>query len=423
MYFPEVIDGGPATSRWQTSLRFLNPNTITTANILINFYSDNGKPLALDFGSGLQTTLSVSVPPNGTATLRSRMASSTILTGWAIAAATIPVQGVLFLKPIQNITPAAELSMPATLPSPRFRSTATKFLGLGVSNVYSDGPISASIAVFDSNGNTMGTRIIIVPALGHSFVTLNQLFPSLSDTFSGSVDISTSGPQLQFAAWGLNSDSATGVSSSLPPGLQSWPIDHWDRIWLVYRKVLWAAQTVLTPNGVNLAPVRLDISYEPIVNAMAKRDGTIQINIALSELISDSPSELAFAVAHELGHIVQYRTGIFAFYPDNPEFDADQWGMLLSLVAGFDPYASAGTLAKLSMATGDASLISQAFDSLSGDLHGSFNTRIDNVYNVMVAICSTPDYASFCSLHKGGVHPHLPPAAPLVSEPKPTPHE
>ncbi len=108
----------------------------------------------------------------------------------------------------------------------------------------------------------------------------------------------------------------------------------------------------------------------------------MNIEASLSELISDSPSELAFAAAHEMGHTMQYRTGTNFFDP-NAEPDADQWGMAISLVAGYDPYAAAGTLAKLSMATNDAGLVSRVFDNFSGDLHGSFNNRIQEILETM----------------------------------------
>ena len=39
------------------------------------------------------------------------------------------------------------------------------------------------------------------------------------------------------------------------------------------------------------------------------------------------------------------------------EVDADIWGTLISMSAGYDPYAAAGTLAKLSMATGASGLV------------------------------------------------------------------
>jgi hypothetical protein len=107
----------------------------------------------------------------------------------------------------------------------------------------------------------------------------------------------------------------------------------------------------------------------------------------------------------------------FIFSP-NPEFDADEYRMLFSLLAGYDPYAAAGALAKLNMATGQAGLLSQIFDNFSGDLHGSFDNRIAAVFNTIGAICATPQAASSCAAYKAVVHPHFPSGTPLANPPK-----
>ena len=141
----------------------------------------------------------------------------------------------------------------------------------------------------------------------------------------------------------------------------------------------------------------------------------------LAELISDSESELAFVVAHELGHIIQARIGQLALVPGNIELDADEYGLYLSLAAGYDPYGAAGALAKLSMASGTAGLLNQNFDNLAAvagtDLHGSFNNRLALIFQSMQALCSLQVAQSFCTQYKSLFHPHLPAAAPLMVRP------
>lgn len=190
-----------------------------------------------------------------------------------------------------------------------------------------------------------------------------------------------------------------------------------DRIWLVYNKVFTAAHAILTPNGINLGerPITLDISQEPEINAFASsndHNDRVQINLALSELISDSPSELAFIIGHELAHIVQFRLGRSVFVSDNSELDADQMGLLFSLAAGFDPYAGAGALAKMEMASNRADLVSQRFLD-HYDIHRSLNTRIAAMFDLLVAVCSDAEYRSFCGMYKSLIHPHFPDVAPL----------
>jgi hypothetical protein len=118
-----------------------------------------------------------------------------------------------------------------------------------------------------------------------------------------------------------------------------------------------------------------------------------------------------------MGHLYQQRTGRVDFEPTNREFDADVWGTLLALSAGYDPYAASGALAKLAMATGRAGLTTQFEDQLAADAHKSFNTRIDTVYDAMIKACSLEEVRPVCSFYKDIIHPHLPPSAPLMREP------
>ena len=141
------------------------------------------------------------------------------------------------------------------------------------------------------------------------------------------------------------------------------------------------------------------------------------MNLALSELISDSPSELAFAIGHEMGHIYQQQNAGMQLFDSDIEFDADQWGVILSLYAGYDPYAAAGTLAKLAMATGSSGLATQFEAQLAADAHKSFNTRLDNIYNALVTACSDPNNAAVCAKYRGIFHPNFPPTVPLSIPP------
>ena len=126
LYFPQLADGGPASQQWQTGFIFSNPST-TTASVRIYLYANDGSPLSLDFGSGQTSTISLTVPPTGTRTIRSLGKGSTIVTGWAFAASNTAVQATVLFGFLQNGVHALELSAPATLPSPLYRSFATRF--------------------------------------------------------------------------------------------------------------------------------------------------------------------------------------------------------------------------------------------------------------------------------------------------------
>lgn len=180
-------------------------------------------------------------------------------------------------------------------------------------------------------------------------------------------------------------------------------VNTFNRLYQVYSEL----------GALNWAP-RLYYNTALAINAYATQGSEVHVYLALAELVRDSDSELAFAIAHELGHIVQQRENALLFVSDNKEFDADVWGTLISLMAGYDPYAGSGTLAKLSMATGDVGLAQQFEDQSSQDAHKSFVTRVEIMYNALKAVCGiNADFQSLCDQYRSNVHPHFPANAVL----------
>ena len=49
LYFPQLADGGPPESQWQTTFIFSNAN-LKSVSVVLVFNNDNGDSLALDFG-------------------------------------------------------------------------------------------------------------------------------------------------------------------------------------------------------------------------------------------------------------------------------------------------------------------------------------------------------------------------------------
>jgi hypothetical protein len=417
LYFPQLADGGTPAQQWQTTFTFVNPNTDAAA-VLLTIHGNNGNPLPIDFGSGATSSVSFIIPGGGSRQYRSTVASQTIQTGWATANASLPLQAVLTFRELVDGIPKVEISTEPTLPAFRHYSPATRFTGIAMANTYGS-PVSVNVQVNDADGNSLGQQSLTIAASNHVAFNLWQKFPNLAQDFHGSLILyGSTPPSDSFIAWTLNAD-ASGILSSLPPGRIGWPISHWDQIWYVFWKI-WDAAQLLSANAPSIGsfgstPPQLQIKQDQQINAFASGGNMIQINFALSELISDSPSELAFAVAHEMGHIYQQRNNGTQLFNTDIEFDADEWGAILSLIAGYDPYASAGTLAKLAMATGSAGLASQFEAQLAPDAHKSFNTRLDNVYTTLTTLCNV--IPTTCSLYKGIFHPNFPPSAPLSLPP------
>jgi len=93
--------------------------------------------------------------------------------------------------------------------------------------------------------------------------------------------------------------------------------------------------------------------------------------------------------------------------------------LLGALLAGYDPYAAAGTLDKLGMATGTANLDIQMWEDsqLAKDAHGSFSTRIDNLTIFIEFVCGySSQLQAACGTYKQIVPPNFPgiPSVPLT---------
>jgi hypothetical protein len=411
LYFPQLADGGTAQQRWQTTFIFQNPHPTVSAAVQLNIRGNDGSPLAIDFGSGPISGGSFSVPAGGTRLLRSLGTAPNVVTGWAIATASLPLHATVLFRAIESGTPRVDIAAPPTLPAPTFRSFANADLGIALANPYSDATLAIQITAYDPNGTLVGSTSVSLAPRAHSSFNLRSLLTSLPAGFVGTLDLSTPN-SLNFVAWTLNSQD--GVLSSLPPGGVGWPISHYDRIWLAYWKVVNAARpVVLQLAGTDLfnPVVPLDLDPSQQINAFASPEGRIAVTYALSELISDSPSELGFAIGHELGHIVQFRAGRQFFDPVK-EHDADAFGMLFNLFAGYDPYAGAGTLAKINMASGTAGLVNELL-SEHYDVHGSTTTRLQKMYQLLKTICALPSVGTACAQYKGVIHPHFPSGAPL----------
>jgi hypothetical protein len=417
-YFPHFADGGPTSQKWTTALTFVNPHGTATANAFLLLFGNDGSPLSMDFGGGAASRFTFIVPPQGTFTFTSVAASSTIVTGWAFVSSSLPLEGVVQFRYSSNGVPLQGVSAQSTPASQMFRSPATTTTGIAIANPYTNPSLSLTVWAYDSAGFVVASTPVSIGPRGHQAFVLAQLFPNLPGDFRGSVVIANSIPDgNNFVAWTISGDS--GVLSSYPPSGLNWPVSQYERIWKVWEKILNGAlhfYPQLSPEP------QLVIDYTTaFINSFADpAQNQVHIFMNLAELTSDSESELAFVIAHEMGHIIQAKIKQLAYVPSNKEYDADYYGMVLSLGAGYDPYGAAGALAKLSMASGHAGLVDQNFENsvlVAGvDLHGSFNNRLDRIFDEMQAICAMPQNQSSCAKYKSLIHPHLPVVAPLNRE-------
>ena len=393
-YFSHIADGGG----WQTTFTVSNPNR-NPVSVRIFFQDSEGQDLYLDLeGHDPSGSVEFWIPAFGTVEFTSSAAGPAVRVGWATLFASNSVQGVATYSALENGSPRYSISVPASLPTIHYFSAATPDLGLAVGNIYSS-EVSIVIRAESNNGSSFHGHMTL-PAHGHRAKILNEVIPDLPRDFVGTVSISAE--NVGYLVSALTLRGAGGVYSSLPSGETARPAPHEFVIWNVFSQLRSAvAFEELIPDPYS---IELEISYGFEIQAYGGRDG-IQINIALAELLADSESELAFVVGHELGHVYQSRTGEQRYNPENRELDADVWGLWLSLLSGYDPYAGAGALAKLEMANGRADLDSQYLQQITS-IHGSFNERLDYIYDTIVYICKEQPVA--CNSYRQFFHPHFP---------------
>ena len=394
-YFSHIADGGG----WQTTFTVSNPNRNPVSGRIF-FQDSEGQDLCLDLkGHDLSDGIEFEIPALGTVEFTSSATGPDVRVGWATLQASNSVQGVATYSALENGSPRYSISVPASLPTIHYFSAATPDLGLAVGNIYSS-EVSIVIGAESNNGSSFHGNMTL-PAQGHRAKILSEVIPDLPRDFVGTVSIETKNAGY-FSALTLR--GAGGVYSSLPSGEIARPAPHFFVIWNVFSQL----RSTVAFEGLIPDPhtIELEIKEEPVINAFGNSGG-IQINLALAELLADSESELAFIIGHELGHVYQFRTGEQFYHPDNAELDADVWGLLLSLLSGYDPYAGAGALAKMEMLAGRADLASQyLLQILHGDEHGSFNERLDFIYDNIVAICKEEQVA--CNSYREFFHPHFP---------------
>lgn len=109
------------------------------------------------------------------------------------------------------------------------------------------------------------------------------------------------------------------------------------------------------------------------INASANvKQKSITITSGMIDFLRDDPAELAFAVAHEMGHLADQPQGCAAALQREKiatdghseaqrqcEVRADNLGFQYLIAAGFDPYASAAFFGRLQMYQGTPSARSQ----------------------------------------------------------------
>ena len=359
--------------------------------------------------------MQVSIGARGSIQLKTAGTSPVLRTGSVVGAFDSPVMAVAEFQDYRNGVFVNGASVNATGATSFFQTYADRYTGIAVANPTTS-TIYCSGTLFGPTGNDLGGNSITLPPRGQvsfNIGSISNLAGFTSNSYSLGCEWQPNSPQpAPFIALAIAGNSV-GVTSSMPPGGYSLPSDPVGMIWNAFYQLVKAFNSVA---GFEVGQPILQISSNPILNASYNSaTRTVTIELALVELLADSPSEVAWVIAHELGHAHQHRSGGTTFN-SNPELDADQFALFGMLLTGHDAYAAGGALGKLMMASNRTGLVAQAFDNLN-DPHTSFTNRMAGVMTQIQVLCGLPQAASLCTSQHNVFHPHMPSSlTPLIKE-------
>ncbi len=151
--------------------------------------------------------------------------------------------------------------------------------------------------------------------------------------------------------------------------------------------------TRLQKNKFRLPPFRVMISNQEEINAYAQTEYRLVIlPVAMVHFLHGSEGELAFIIAHELGHLADQecaatlRPGATLGQIRTCEARADEIGLQYLAGAGYNPYDAAAFFGRMMMFTGETSLLSSFFKRFTSD-HPIDLDRISGLRKTLIRYC------------------------------------
>jgi len=215
LYFPQVADGGG----YRTNFILVNPSgAATTAKL--EFFADDGSPLALPIGGSNRTSYNVLLSARGVAHLITDGTSAHINVGWVRLTCPVAIGGSSIFQTISGTRISSEAGVSSS-PLAAHLTTYVESLGYAASGLAICNPNSGQVAVTlnlrNSSGQTVATTRFSLPPLGHVakfFSGPGQWFPNGFDQFQGTLEVIATGQVGAVALRYDNSDAS--VFATLP---------------------------------------------------------------------------------------------------------------------------------------------------------------------------------------------------------------
>ncbi len=173
-FFAQLVDGAGSRS----TITLINLDTVS-APYTLSFFDDNGNPLSLSTTAGSGTSLSGTLPLNGSVTIQTNGTSATNVQGYARLQTSNLIAGSLVFG--LALTPFAEASCPLDTGSddyfgiPFDHLTSTE--GIAIANSRGTSSLTITVTFYDQTGTNFDTETIQLAPLAHTAFMLPVRFP------------------------------------------------------------------------------------------------------------------------------------------------------------------------------------------------------------------------------------------------------
>ena len=175
-YFAHITDGGPPEGdRWTTQFRLVNLNFFPVSGTL-RFFSTNGAPLEVDFGSGPTSLGNISIPAFGSIQYETTGSSPTLRTGFAQGSFDTPIQATSEFRNWRNGVFTNGASVDGISPNRFFSTFADGYTGIALANPNSVS-VSCTGAFVSSSGFLISRKDIFLAPFNQTTFTLGPSLP------------------------------------------------------------------------------------------------------------------------------------------------------------------------------------------------------------------------------------------------------
>jgi hypothetical protein len=226
--FAQIAYGGS----WQTTFTLINVDSIDLASVTLNFFGDTGSPLNVPVqGFGSTSSYTFTIPPSGATNVVLSSTDSTTIQGWAsmtVVSGTVRGQGSFrFLLANGQLSEAVvplstSGSAACIIPFPPssnpvillpFDNTGGYNSSIAIANL-TNAQISIPIEFDDQSNHQLKTDTIVLPAMGHTALTLATSYPQQLPGTKGIIRIQQSTSNI--TVLGLLSNPTFATTTIIP---------------------------------------------------------------------------------------------------------------------------------------------------------------------------------------------------------------